>query len=152
MDCSTKFKVSIFSLELSYKIWPRIRILDHKFPVNTLPPCRRKEKVKLFNQNKMFFAAFESHHYLIVKMVSRSWPSKWQIIIGWRTGRRPTNKQLVCGIKITNLGSGCGAVGRAVASDTRDPWFESSHGQNLYVVSTALKRQKERKKRPGMVH
>ena len=30
------------------------------------------------------------------------------------------------------LGSGCGSVGRAVASDTRGPWFESSHGQNLY--------------------
>ena len=26
-------------------------------------------------------------------------------------------------------GSGYGAVGRVVASDTRDPWFESSHRQ-----------------------
>ena len=29
-------------------------------------------------------------------------------------------------------GSGCGSVGRAVASDTRGPWFESSHWQYLY--------------------
>ena len=28
-------------------------------------------------------------------------------------------------------GSGCGSVGRAVASDTRGPWFESSHRQNF---------------------
>ena len=27
------------------------------------------------------------------------------------------------------LGSGCGAVGRVAASNTRDPWFESQHRQ-----------------------
>ena len=36
------------------------------------------------------------------------------------------------------LGSGCGSVGRAVASDTRGPWFESGHRQdfvmNLFTV------------------
>ena len=30
------------------------------------------------------------------------------------------------------IGSGCGSVGRAVASDTRGPWSESSHWQLLY--------------------
>ena len=30
------------------------------------------------------------------------------------------------------VGSGCGSVGRAVGSDTRDPRFESSRWQNLY--------------------
>ena len=30
------------------------------------------------------------------------------------------------------VGSGSGSVGRAVASDTRGPWFESSHRQYLY--------------------
>ena len=39
----------------------------------------------------------------------------------------------------TYLGSGCGAVGRAVASDTRDPRFESSHRQNLNVLTAVLK-------------
>ena len=29
------------------------------------------------------------------------------------------------------LGSGCGLVGGAVASDTRDPPFKSSHRQNF---------------------
>ena len=31
-------------------------------------------------------------------------------------------------------GSGCGSVGRAVASDTRGPRFESSHRQNLLNI------------------
>ena len=39
--------------------------------------------------------------------------------------RRVENKQA----KIS--GSGCGSVGRAVASDSRDPWFESRHRQNF---------------------
>ena len=30
------------------------------------------------------------------------------------------------------------AVGRAIASETKDPQFESSHRQNLYVLSTVL--------------
>ena len=29
------------------------------------------------------------------------------------------------------LGSGCGTVGRAVASNTRDLWFESQHRQKF---------------------
>ena len=42
-------------------------------------------------------------------------------------------------------GSGCGSVGRAVASDTRGPQFKSSHRQNLLnicLLSTVLKRRK----------
>ena len=31
-------------------------------------------------------------------------------------------------------GSGCGAVGRAVASDTRDQQFESGHRQILFTT------------------
>ena len=42
----------------------------------------------------------------------------------------------------SSMGSGCGAVGRAVASDTRGPRFESSLWQNLYVLSTVLRRRK----------
>ena len=30
-----------------------------------------------------------------------------------------------------NLASGCGSVGRAVASTIKDPWFECSHRQIL---------------------
>ena len=43
-------------------------------------------------------------------------------------------------------GSGCGSVGRAVASDTRGQWFKAIHGQtfiqNICLLSTVLKRQK----------
>ena len=43
-------------------------------------------------------------------------------------------------------GSGCGSVGRAVASNTRGPRFESSHRQkiieHLSTVNCVLKRRK----------
>ena len=35
-------------------------------------------------------------------------------------------------IKQKRRGKWCGPVGRAVASDTRDPWFECRHRQNVY--------------------
>ena len=44
------------------------------------------------------------------------------------------------------LGSGCGAVGRAVASDTRGPGFESSHWQlllNIYYCRKDENKEKE---------
>ena len=41
-------------------------------------------------------------------------------------------------LKFKSPGSGYGAVGRAVASNTRDPRFESSHRQ-YYILSTQLK-------------
>ena len=37
---------------------------------------------------------------------------------------------------------GFDSVGRVVASDTRGLRFKSSHRQNLYVLSTVLKRRK----------
>ena len=43
----------------------------------------------------------------------------------------------------SRLGSGCGAVGRAVASDTRGPVFESSRRQlflNIFIVNCLYKR------------
>ena len=44
---------------------------------------------------------------------------------------------------LSYLGSGCGAVGRVVALDTRDPWFEFSH-QQYYLLSTILKSKQHR--------
>ena len=35
----------------------------------------------------------------------------------------------ILGNNFCEWGRGCGAVGRAVASDTRDPWFESQNRQ-----------------------
>ena len=47
---------------------------------------------------------------------------------------------------VGRLGSGCGAVGRAVAWDTRGLRFESSHLLtfilNICILSTVLKRRK----------
>ena len=48
------------------------------------------------------------------------------------------------------LGSGCGAVGRAVASDTRGPGFESSHWQlllNIYLLLTVWRKDENKRKR-----
>ena len=57
------------------------------------------------------------------------------------------------------VGSGCGSVGRAVASDTRGLRIESSRQQlffinfeQLYTVKCVLKRRKWRNKTPGMAH
>ena len=33
--------------------------------------------------------------------------------------------------RLTRVGSGGGSVGRAVASSTRDPWFESQYRQSF---------------------
>ena len=50
---------------------------------------------------------------------------------------------------IIPLGSGCGSVGRAVASDTRDPRFEFRHQQN-FICQLYKSKDKNIKKRPGI--
>ena len=48
-------------------------------------------------------------------------------------------------IKYLITGSSCASVGRAVASKTRDPWFDSSHWQSFItyiVIVNCLKRRK----------
>ena len=43
------------------------------------------------------------------------------------------------------IGSGCGSVGRAVASDTRDPQYKSRHRQNIiYQLYNRKDRNKEK--------
>ena len=44
------------------------------------------------------------------------------------------------------VGSGCSSVGRAVASDNRDPWFESSHRQILCTINCIWKTVLNRRK------
>ena len=44
-------------------------------------------------------------------------------------------------LNISDKGNGCGEVGRAEASSTKDPRFESSH-QRLYLLSTVPQRRK----------
>ena len=61
----------------------------------------------------------------------------------------------VIAIPDSNEGSGCGSVGRAVASDTRDPWFEPQHKQNLSTnlsTNCIIEKTKLMKKIPGMGH
>ena len=53
--------------------------------------------------------------------------------------------------KLSRPCNGCGAICRAVASDTRDPRFESSHRQNLYLFNLSEKTEMK-KMRPGMTH
>ena len=45
--------------------------------------------------------------------------------------KRQRTKRTLWRSKEREQGSGCGSVGRAVASDTRDPRFKSSHRQNF---------------------
>ena len=62
------------------------------------------------------------------------------------------------GYKDYVLNCGCGSVGRAVASDARGLWFESSHRQTfildiyLLTVHCIEKTKRKRKKRPEMAH
>ena len=54
--------------------------------------------------------------------------------------------------ELIELGSGCGTVGRADASDTRDPRFKSHHRQIIYRFICQLhdiEKTKIKKKRQG---
>ena len=46
-------------------------------------------------------------------------------------------------------GSGCGSVGRAVASDTRDPQFETRHRQNFIYQLYNRKEKNKKEARNG---
>ena len=49
-------------------------------------------------------------------------------------------------------GSGCGAIGRAVTSNTRGPEFESSHRQlllNIYLLLTVCRKDENKEKEAG---
>ena len=56
--------------------------------------------------------------------------------------------------KFGYLGSGCGSVGRAVASETRDQRFELSHWQTLYYLNIVdcIEKMKNKEKKQGMAH
>ena len=50
------------------------------------------------------------------------------------------------------MGSGCDSVGRAVASDTRDPRFKSSHWQTLiehFFTANCVEKTKIKIKKAG---
>ena len=52
--------------------------------------------------------------------------------------------------RLSQVGSGCGSVGRAVASDSRDPLFESRHRQKISIEHfnvNCIEKTKIKKKR-----
>ena len=60
------------------------------------------------------------YNYRVINYASRAF-------IRLKTGMPITRRKV-------EVGSSCGSVGRAVASDTRGPQFESSHQQNLHYL------------------
>ena len=58
--------------------------------------------------------------------------SKVKIQFGFRTFYKYKLTSYSAEVTSVIKGSGCGAVGRAVAYDTRGPGFESSHRQLLF--------------------
>ena len=57
--------------------------------------------------------------------------------------------------KKRSKGSSCGSDGRAVASDSRGPRFESSHWQKFKLnifTGNCIEKTKIKKKRPGLDH
>ena len=80
------------------------------------------QNVKLNTKNEMSLSKYEE--CLLSRVIMASNDKKYQV-----------------------MGSGGGSVGRAVASDTRGPRFESSHWQTFIkrwfiFLSSVLKRQK----------
>ena len=54
--------------------------------------------------------------------------------------------------KLKAINYGCGAVGRAVASDTRGSGYESSHQQlllNIYLLLTVCRKDENKEKEAG---
>ena len=61
---------------------------------------------------------------------------------------KPKNVLAPNKLKIESINSGCGSVGRAVASDTRDPQFESGHWQN-FIYPMYNRKDKNKEKEAG---
>ena len=59
-------------------------------------------------------------------------------------------------LTFATLGRGCGAVGRVVASDNRDPWFKSQLQQlsilNVLICQLQLRKDKNKDKEAGIGH
>ena len=60
-----------------------------------------------------------------------------------------TQQQLVILTSLYGWGSGCGSVGRAVASDIRGLRFKSSHWQTFYVYCQLFLKDENKEKEAG---
>ena len=80
--------------------------------------------------------------------------SLWKVILS-KSGRFSKANTYLFGEVSLDGGSGCGSVGRAVASNSRGPRFESSLWQtfilNIYC-QLCIEKTKIKKKRPKMAH
>ena len=93
---------------------------------------------------------------IVEKVFSRSWPNFPGMMMicmqqKWNKENEhhiETKKKISNNVKIS--GSGCGAVVRAVASDTRGHGFESSHWQlllNIYLLVIVCRKDENKRKR-----
>ena len=74
-------------------------------------------------------------------LVGRSWTTPHMLEYVREISPSLQNR-LLC---VRMSGSGCGSVGRAVATNSRGPWFKSSHRKKIYIEhlqSTVLKIRK----------
>ena len=83
-------------------------------PLRFVPRCQEAAK----NISKLF--RFLSHERAVPRCSKGMELNKRSVV--YELGKKP------------NLGSGCDSVGRAVASDTRGPWFEFSHQQKFIII------------------
>ena len=103
----------------------------------------------------------------LIRLNSRLPPAWCRRSVGGRRGRREhrrgegrgrERRVLNCTTVVRLQGSVCGSVGRAAASDTRGPWFKSSHRRffnkkNIYLpIVNCIEKTKIKKTRPGMAH
>ena len=91
----------------------------------------------------------------VARAVQLSPTPNWEILVQGSQSTLKSSLAATRPVRLTFhfLGSGCGAVGRAVAYDTRGPRFKSSHWQlllNIYLLLTVCRKDENKDKRPGM--
>ena len=137
-----------------------------------LPPLQQKSSMNTLLPSLNFslgssHGTFSSTIYSTINILCLTWKQfddlcKWKYKMAWPTGNHDFVFNALCPViferrnhtlghflhfkEFQILGSGCGSVGRAVASNTIGPRFESSHRQkfieHLFTVNCVLKRRK----------
>ena len=112
-------------------------------------------KTNDFNSNRDFRMVFLNHWRFHTHTVSYlHWHKACNILLRWliRNWLPSGWSDASWSMPLDNLGSGCGLAGRAVASDTSDPRFKSSHRQtfieHLFSVN-CVEKTKIKKKEAG---
>ena len=109
-------------------------------------PVRKKQKKSSF---KNFFWVQKCWDWLWWE----SWPTRLQRLKFEALQLNPMDRKIFkVWVSKKNWGSGCGTVGRAVASDTRDPRFESQHRQKFICQLHYMEKAKIKQTRPGKAH